>query len=114
MAGKGLGRAALDDLEIGRAERRGVAGRMSGARRIGLEASTLSRNLRTLETEGLVEIAVVEGDLRRRAVWLTDKGARLLEAAVPVWRRAQTKLAKTLSPEIVRRLADETSALDPD
>src|SRR5262245_48314475 len=42
------------------------------ARRTGLEQSTLSRNLRTLEAEGLIEIAVVESDLRRRAVWLTE------------------------------------------
>src|SRR4051812_25703921 len=35
------------------------------ARRTGLEQSTLSRNLRTLEAAGLVEIATVETDLRR-------------------------------------------------
>ena len=62
------------------------------ARRTGLEQSTLSRNLRTLETEGLIEIAVVERDLRRRAVWLTETGARRLEAAIPVWRKAHAKL----------------------
>src|SRR6516165_4924744 len=66
------------------------------ARRSGLEQSTLSRNLRTLESAGLIEIAVVETDLRRRAVWLTEAGARRLEAAIPVWRKAQAKLAKTL------------------
>ena len=42
------------------------------AARTGLDQSTLSRNLRTLEAEGLVEIAAVETDLRRRAVWLTE------------------------------------------
>src|SRR5215469_2515596 len=44
------------------------------ARRTGLDQSTLSRNLRTLESEGLVEIVSVEFDLRRRAVWLTETG----------------------------------------
>src|SRR6267154_2495699 len=38
------------------------------AQRTGLDQSTLSRNLRTLETAGLIEIAVVEIDQRRRAV----------------------------------------------
>ena len=52
------------------------------AHRMGLEASTLSRNLRSLEEEGLVEIATVEGDLRRRMVWLTDAGANRLEGAI--------------------------------
>ena len=35
------------------------------AQRSGLEQSTLSRNLRTLENKGLIEIATVETDLRR-------------------------------------------------
>ena len=75
------------------------------ARSTGLEQSTLSRNLRTLEGQGLIEIAVVESDLRRRAVWLTETGARRLEAAIPLWRKAQSTLAKRLSPELPRRLA---------
>jgi DNA-binding MarR family transcriptional regulator len=81
------------------------------ARRTGLEQSTLSRNLRTLEGEGLIEIAVVETDLRRRAVWLTETGARRLESALPIWRRAHTKLANLLSPDLARRLADQAEAL---
>lgn len=82
------------------------------ARRTGLEQSTLSRNLRQLERAGLIEIAVVETDLRRRAVWLTETGARRLEAAIPAWRRAHAVLAKRLSPTLARRLAKQTEALD--
>ena len=81
------------------------------AQRTGLDQSTLSRNLRTLEAEGLIEIAVVETDLRRRAVWLTESGGRRLEAAIPIWRRAQAKLAKALSPNLARRLADHAEVL---
>ncbi|HYG86677.1 MAG TPA: MarR family winged helix-turn-helix transcriptional regulator [Azospirillum sp.] len=81
------------------------------ARRTGLEQSTLSRNLRTLQGEGLIEITVVESDLRRRAVWLTETGARRLEAAIPVWREAHAKLAERLSPDLARRLADEAESL---
>ena len=84
------------------------------AQRTGLEQSTLSRNLRTLEGLGLIEVAVVETDLRRRAVWLTESGARRLEAAIPVWRRAHARLAKLASPGLARRLADATGALIPD
>ncbi len=82
------------------------------AERTGLDQSTLSRNLRTLEGEGLVETAVVETDLRRRAVWLTEAGARRLEAAIPVWRKAHAKLARRLSPKLARQLAAEAEALD--
>jgi DNA-binding MarR family transcriptional regulator len=81
------------------------------AQRTGLDQSTLSRNLRTLEGEGLIEIAVVETDLRRRAVWLTEAGARRLEVAIPIWRRAHAKLAKLLAPDSARRLADQAEAL---
>ena len=75
------------------------------ARRSGLEQSTLSRNLRTLEVAGLIEIATVESDLRRRAVWLTEAGARRLEAALPLWRKTQAKLAHGIPPALTRRLA---------
>ena len=81
------------------------------ARRSGLEQSTLSRNLRTLEATQLIEIATVESDQRRRAVWLTETGARRLEAAIPVWRKAQAKLQQEISTDRARRLAAETLAL---
>lgn len=81
------------------------------AERTGLEQSTLSRNLRTLEKDGLIEIAIVETDLRRRAVWLTETGARRLEAAIPTWRKANARLAKVLSTDLARRLADQSEAL---
>ena len=84
------------------------------ARSTGLEQSTLSRNLRTLEGQGLIEIAVIESDLRRRAVWLTETGARRLEAAIPLWRKAHARLAKLLSPGLPRRLAMQAEALAAD
>jgi DNA-binding MarR family transcriptional regulator len=84
------------------------------AHRTGLDQSTLSRNLRTLEGAGLIEIATVESDLRRRAVWLTETGARRLEAAIPRWRAAQAELAQIISPALARRLADQTEVLTRD
>jgi DNA-binding MarR family transcriptional regulator len=81
------------------------------AERSGLDQSTLSRNLRSLERAGLVEITIVENDLRRRAVWLTEAGARRLEAAIPVWKRAHAALAEVIEPRDVRRLAASTLAL---
>lgn len=79
-----------------------------------LDQSTLSRNLQALDRLGLVEIAVVEKDLRRRAVWLTEAGARRLEAAMPAWRDAQAALAEVVDPVAARRLAVAAAALaDP-
>jgi DNA-binding MarR family transcriptional regulator len=82
------------------------------AERSGLEQSTLSRNLRTLENAGLIEIAAVESDLRRRAAWLTETGARRLEAAIPVWRKAKAKLAGAIPPTLMVRLARAAEAID--
>jgi DNA-binding MarR family transcriptional regulator len=81
------------------------------AARLGLDQSTLSRNLRALEGDGLVEIAIVEKDLRRRAVWLTEQGARKLEAALPLWRRAHAELSALLDPRAIRRIAEAAAAL---
>ena len=74
------------------------------AERTGLDQSTLSRNLRGLEAAGLVEIAVNGEDQRRRAVWLTEKGARSLETAIPVWQDAHAALNERLDPRLALRL----------
>jgi len=81
------------------------------AERLGLDQSSLSRNLHALARDGLVEIAIVERDQRKRAVWLTEKGARRLEGAIPVWRSAHTALAELLEPELARQLALASEAL---
>lgn len=82
------------------------------AARAGLDPSTLSRNLRALERQGLVEIVIAEADLRRRAVWLTEKGARTLASAMPAWTEAQAELAALVDPAVLGRLAAATAALD--
>src|SRR5215472_6671648 len=81
------------------------------AERLGLDQSSLSRNLHALERDGLVEIAIVERDQRKRAVWLTENGARRLEAAMPVWRSAHAALVELLEPELARQLAVASEAL---
>jgi DNA-binding MarR family transcriptional regulator len=81
------------------------------AQRMGLDQSTLSRTLRTLEAEGLVEIAMVESDQRKRMVWLTEKGARRLEVALAAWRQAHAELSRQVSIDTVRQLAREVDAL---
>jgi DNA-binding MarR family transcriptional regulator len=81
------------------------------AERTGLDQSTLSRNLHGLEVAGLVEIGMADADQRRRAVWLTEEGARRLEGAIPVWRAAHAALAKRLDPRLAQELAAASEAL---
>ena len=109
LAGLGLSAAQLGlmaQIAIGTDDTLGAL-----AVRTGLDQSTLSRNLRTLEGAGLVEITIVAADQRRRAVWLTETGARRLEAALPVWRAAQARVAEVVSPDLARDLARQAEAL---
>ena len=58
------------------------------AARGGFDPTTLSRNIDALAKKGWVEVVTSEKDRRRRAVWLTETGARMLSAAMPCWREA--------------------------
>lgn len=65
---------------------------------MGLDRSTLGRNLRVLEGEGLVKLA--EGaDLRNRLVYLTEAGEARLMAALPAWEAAQQRLVERLGED---------------
>ena len=66
---------------------------------------------KALETAGLVEIAIAETDQRRRAVWLTETGARRLEAALRIWRSAHAEFARRMDPSAARRLGAATERL---
>jgi DNA-binding MarR family transcriptional regulator len=68
------------------------------AEAMGLDRSTLGRNLRVLEGEGLVKLA--EGaDLRNRLVYLTEAGEARLMAALPAWEAAQQRLVERLGED---------------
>jgi DNA-binding MarR family transcriptional regulator len=53
-----------------------------------MDRTTLARNLKPLQRQRLVTIAAGT-DRRRREIRLTDKGLAAIEAALPLWRRAQ-------------------------
>jgi DNA-binding MarR family transcriptional regulator len=109
MAGSGLSLAQFGLLAHVAAAADDTIGGL--AERTGLDQSTLSRNLRALAAERLIEIAAVERDLRRRAVLLTEAGARRLEAAIPLWRAAHGALAMRIDPAAAARLAAKSAAL---
>ena len=77
------------------------------AEAMGLDRSTLGRNLRVLEGDGLVCLS--EGsDQRNRLIRLSHEGKARLLAAQPAWERAQETLVDTLGEgqrdELVRLL----------
>jgi DNA-binding MarR family transcriptional regulator len=76
-----------------------------------LDPSTLTRNLQGLEKLGLVEIATVEADQRKRSVWLTETGARKLQAAMPAWEEAQEEVSARLGAGFRNELRKAEKAL---
>jgi DNA-binding MarR family transcriptional regulator len=58
---------------------------------LGMDRSTLTRNLGPLESEGLVAIGR-EGWRRSRSLEITKKGRERLREALPLWRKAQDSL----------------------
>lgn len=68
------------------------------AARAGVDATTLSRNVRTLEQRSLVHSQGGLGRAGKRLV-LTDEGRRLMDAAILVWERARARLTDILGEE---------------
>jgi len=65
------------------------------AKVMGMDRSTLARNLRPLETEGLIAVGL-EGWRRSRALKITKKGQSRLREALPLWGKAQRNLQRKL------------------
>ena len=76
------------------------------ADRIVMDRTTLTRNLKPLEREGL--IAVRPGDdFRVREVSLTAKGRKTLKRSYPLWERVQAQLREQLrDPRVDKLLVD--------
>ncbi len=77
---------------------------------LAMDPTTLSRNLRPLEKAGLAEIGRAEKDRRVRVARLTPEGERMLSEALPLWRKAQHQVVKSLGEEAATDLRDRFDA----
>lgn len=83
----------VNQYSILRRADRGPRGIGELARELGMDRTTLTRDLRPLAAAGWIdEVAPADGDARRRCVATTDAGRRVLAVARPLWRRAQDAL----------------------
>ncbi len=91
----------------------GVGGPMALSRvadRLGMERTTLTRNLQPLIDAALV--GVEHGDDRRvRTIFITRKGHRSVARALPQWRKAQRDVASQLTAGVFDSLANVTQRL---
>ncbi|MFM7344095.1 MAG: MarR family winged helix-turn-helix transcriptional regulator [Tagaea sp.] len=80
------------------------------AERLGMDRTTLTRNLRPLLRDGYVELAPADGP-RPRPPAITRKGRALLDKARDRWREAQDALARKLGRDGMTRALETLSAL---
>jgi len=81
------------------------------AERVGMDRSTLSRNLRPLLAAGWIEQRRGD-DARRRLVAATAAGRQLLRRAEPLWQRAQTQLEAWAGADAVAALHGQLQHLE--
>src|ERR1700730_16330140 len=79
------------------------------AEALGLERTTLTRNLAAIEREGLIEVADVDG--RPRKVIVLPAGETLLTQALLLWNQAQQRLREKLGEEGWSSLRDSLGDL---
>lgn len=71
-----------------------------------MDRTTLTRNLKPLEEQGLVK-SMPGADRRTRAIDLTAKGHKVLTKALPFWRKAQAGVVRYVGDtRFARILAD--------
>jgi len=75
-----------------------------------MDRTTLTRNLRPLEAQGLLRIEAGE-DRRSREILITAKGRRKLASALPLWDQAQAKLIAALGKGRWSGLLNELGSL---
>jgi DNA-binding MarR family transcriptional regulator/ribosomal protein S18 acetylase RimI-like enzyme len=105
--GRSLGASRLL-FEMGR----DGAGVLELRRRLGLDSGYLSRLLRALENDGLVDVRPDPSDQRRRVVVPTAKGRRAIERLDQHSEERALALVEPLGPSQRRRLAEALATAD--
>ncbi len=77
---------------------------------LGMDRTTLSRNLKPLERNDLIEVSA-EGYRRARSTNITNKGIAVMEKALPLWSSAQKSLKRRLGDETWDRIQIELTGV---
>lgn len=79
---------------------------------LGMDSTTLSRNVRPLEKDGLVRIDRSRADRRVRLLRLTPDGERLVAKALPMWKQAHGHVVEALGADAAAALKDQFDATE--
>ena len=77
---------------------------------MGMDRTTLTRNIRPLIRAGWIEL-VAGDDRRQRAMALTAEGKAMFRRAVPLWRQAESELRAAVGTDAIgqlQRLLDQS------
>jgi len=74
-----------------------------------LERTSLTRNLRPLEKQGLISIDS-GSDQRRRIVTLTEQGMKFVEKVIPLWEETQEYVVGKLGTDRWKNILSDLSA----
>ena len=86
---------------------------MALAERMIMDPTTLTRNLRPIERDGLVKQVADPEDRRARLLHLTARGRAAFEKARPAWAKAQRHMETTLGEgdvEVINAVLDRSLA----
>jgi len=78
------------------------------AKELGMDRTTLTRNLSVLERQDLIKISSGK-DNRTRIVVITHKGRTALAKAIPLWNEVQHKVKQQMGDTLWNELMDNLS-----
>ncbi|MCB2313349.1 MarR family winged helix-turn-helix transcriptional regulator [Clostridium tagluense] len=69
-----------------------------------MDQSTVTRNVKLLITGGYIDIKKEEQDSRKKCITITNKGLKTLEVAIPILKKAQSKIEDGIGKERIEEL----------
>jgi DNA-binding MarR family transcriptional regulator len=78
---------------------------------LAMDRTTLTANLKPLERDGIVKIAIDQKDKRSRRLVITAKGRAKLKAAFPLWKAAHEMIDNAVGITRVDRLRADLRAI---
>ena len=106
----GLGIQATQFTLLVVAHREGELPITEAADMLGMDRTTMTRNLKILEGRGFIAVGPGK-DGRTKSVKLTDAGREMLMKALPYWEQAQQKIVQGLGPSRFKALLKELAAI---
>ena len=79
------------------------------AKELGMDRTTLTRNLSVLGKQGFIKISSGNKDNRTRIVTITSKGRSNVAKAIPLWNQVQDKVKQQMGETLWNELMDNLS-----